>query len=812
MPSIVTTSPDPLAKTDPAVTLDRHTTAVAEETVALVDSPAVTSTLNATGVAIERDRLRNLAQLAGRLHDAGKATPEWQQAVRDNELPPPHSARSAAYAFEVLKTADYPPEYAFPVVLAILHHHTPFTTEHMRLHDPDRSLALDSDAAAMMTDKLADVGFPTVSVSSETERLLATELQRCRSLSPRDDAYTLYWMLTTILRSALIQADQYVSARQAGDTTGRPRPLQPANLDLYESLRPFQQAVDDVRAERLLGLAGCGEGKTHSALQWGQTMLEQGQADRLVFAMPTQVTTNNLLLSLTGGATGDEVREHVVPSDAALYHSAGEAFFESEVAQERWDTSETLLTERARRWFQNPVTVSTVDHVLSTLVNGYRGATIARGNLLRSAVIFDELHAYDEHTVGHILGALRQLSELGVPWYVMTATLPPHLQRDQAFDNCQTVESDGRLRDDLPPREPFTVTVDSTHLTADRVLDIVANRDATRVMVVKNTVQEARELARTLAAAGEEVLYYSSEFIEPHRRQKEEAIRNRFSNDTFEDERRQVLVATQVCEISLDLSADLLLTDLAPMDAVLQRAGRLHRSGIKPTATACRAHHDCSQCAVHDDYTYECRVFAPLGDAETWYPYAADPSEPAWTLLEQTADILQNAGTYRFDRSLDWVEAAHSGVDFEYNATRFEEAVREDRLYGPHRRVAADASTGDDALRLRKPATYRRTVFAAKYEDTDGTTWTPGERWQQEHDCPRAVCGVHVDDAGTACKRALQQFTQRYGIGVPQWWFHSDTIDISTRSLRGDEGGVPGAEVATVSYDYHFGVNAPNVP
>ena len=249
--------------------------------------------------------------------------------------------------------------------------------------------------------------------------------------------------------------------------------------------------------------------------------------------MPTQVTTNNLLLSITGGASGDNVREHVEPTDAALYHSAGEVFFESEAARERWDTNESLLTERARRWFQNPVTVSTVDHVLSTMVNGYRGATIARGNLLRSVIVFDELHAYDEHTVGHILGALRQLSEMGVPWYVMTATLPPHLRRDRAFDGCETVESDGRLRDDQPPREPFTVAVKSRRLTADRVLDIAADSDAKRVMVVKNTVREARELAQALDAAGREVIYYSSEFIEPHRRKKEEVIRERFSNNAI---------------------------------------------------------------------------------------------------------------------------------------------------------------------------------------------------------------------------------------------------------------------------------------
>lgn len=69
-----------------------------------------------------------------------------------------------------------------------------------------------------------------------------------------------------------------------------------------------------------------------------------------------------------------------------------------------------MLNERARQWFQKPVTVTTVDHVLSSLVNGYRGATIARGNLLRAGIIFGELHTYDPRLSGHIPAGVRLTS------------------------------------------------------------------------------------------------------------------------------------------------------------------------------------------------------------------------------------------------------------------------------------------------------------------------------------------------------------------------------------------------------------------
>lgn len=810
-----------LAKSGPPVSLTAHSQAVSETTERLLDTSVVQNRLEANGVAsnIDLKVVRELGQIAGQFHDAGKAHPEWQDAchaavdgVTEDRPFPPHSARSALYAFAAARDRGLPPFQGIAVTLAILHHHTPMTVERMR-GDQIRGPVSDLSGLTAMGDALRTIGFPDVSIDRQIRDSFEHAIADYHSKSPRADEYRPLGTLVTLLRTALIQADHYASAKAAGGSEPLPERLDSGELSLFETLRPFQQQIEAVDDDCLIGLAGCGEGKTHSALQWGRKMLDRERANRFVFAMPTQVTTNNLLLSLTD-SPNSKYRGHVPLTAAALYHSASETFYEGDVASERWGISDTQLDKRARRWFQRPVTVTTVDHVLSTLVNGYSWATAARGNLLQSAVIFDELHAYDTHTTGHILGAIAALDRAGVPWYVMSATIPPQIRQHRSVDGATEVQSEGRISDSLPPREPFTVSVEADHLDAETVLTKAEQTDARRIMVVRNTVSGARELARILLNAGEEVVYYSSAFTQGHREQKETEIRERFGGEYDESTSRQFLVATQVCEISLDLSADLLLTDLAPIDAIVQRAGRLHRTGIAPDADTCHDYRgdDCPHCAVlPSDHEYEAIIYAPLDDVDRWLPYATDTNTTDWTLLEQTAEVLSDADRYRFDRSLEWVDTVYEAVTIDFDATEMIRASRDDWLYGDARRVAPDADGGDDRLEIRDISSYKRAMFMHQYAEPDGSSWTPDERWKSEHDCPNSGrCGVHADII-TSCDHDFWTFMSQYTVGIPQWWLQSEEHPVTADRLLSDsDGPIEGAQIATVDYSYELGADPQN--
>ncbi len=814
--------PELLAKTDPVVSLPDHAKSVAETTGTLLDQQPLINRLAAgCNVDIQSTTLEGLGHLAGIVHDAGKAHPEWQQSARqqvtgDTEGSmslPPHSARSALYAYALVRDQGRPLVQGIAVTLAVLHHHTPMTRGRMRREEVRNSVN-DLSALQSMTDALAAAGFPRVSIDAQISKSFLSAVDQYHSYDPRDEDYKLLGTLVTALRAALIQADHYASATEAGDTAPLPQTLAPADLSLFETRRPFQQQVDDTTASRLVGLAGCGEGKTHSALQWGTGLLEDGDVNRLVFAMPTQVTTNNLLFGLTGVDEADATG-HISPEQTALYHSASELFYRDIESTEQWDISAAQQSQRARRWFQQPVTVTTVDHVLSTLVNGYDWASVARGNLLQSAVIFDELHAYDTYTTGHILGGIAALNRLDIPWYVMSATLPPQIRKHQALDQGTELRSSGQITSSLPPREPFTVTVRSTGLSAENVLDAADGRDARRIMVVRNTVSRARELARELRDAGEEVVYYSSAFTQEHRKRKEAEIRTKFGGEYNPKDPRQFLISTQVCEISLDLSADLLLTDLAPIDAIIQRAGRLHRTGVRPTAAACHALRDgdCPQCAaLPGDHEYEAIVYAPLADHDQWLPYATDRDSLDWELLQETQAVLSTADRYRFDWSIEWVDAVYEDLEVSFETAKFRQASNQDLFYGPARRIASDADHGQEDLQLRDISSQRQTVFMQSYRDPDGTTWTPSDRWQAEHECPRErVCGLHVDHT-TACDREFWSFAKQYAVEIPRWWLQEPDHPVAiVGGLVDEHGELPGTRVANIEYTYQLGADPQRV-
>lgn len=811
-------SPDLYAKSDPPVSLREHVVSVADTASEFIDSSTVQQRLDTfkQGTFSER-RLRELAKLAGRFHDTGKAHPDWQRACRahideinegDNQEPPfpPHSTRSAIYASAVLETLDVTQLERLAIALAILHHHTPLAHRHMRIGEQSPQGVATS--CKSMTTALAEAQFPDIDIMPATVKQFQQTTGRVRSQRfMEDDQYMVLGALTTFLRTALIQADHNVSADD--DQLG-PHRLTQESLSLYDSLRPFQQQIAETSSDELVGLAGCGEGKTHTALQWADKLLKNESINRLVFAMPTQVTTNNLLLSLTG-ADGDGPEEgHIGPESAALYHSAADSFYTSDMGEEQWATDEVAREIRAGEWFQRPVTVTTVDHVLATLINGYRYAGIARGNLLQSGIVFDEIHAYDNHTVGHILGAIKHLSALDIPWYVMTATLPPTIRNRSAFNDATVQTSTGQLRSEQPPREPFSIAVSEAVLTQEHVEEWAEKTDATRVMVVKNTVRDAQEIAQGLAETGADVIYYSSEFPRAERATKEDEVREIFGSDSLSSDTKY-LVSTQVCEISLDLSADLLLTDIAPIDALIQRFGRVHRNGVGPDVESCRSiTDDCTTCQHRQsDFNYRCVVFSPLSDSsvEAWYPYAPERNTDEWSLLESSEEVLRTADQYRFDRSQRWMGSVYANLNRHLDTHTFQNAARTDWLYGPRRATGPDEVEGQEQLQLRQISPYRIDVLAESYYTSNGETWAPAEKWSQEHDCRSGKpCGVHAGGVNE-CKQDLWGFLQDYTIPIPTYWLNTtDESGVSTRNLHLSGEPVETTLVANVTYTYTEGV------
>lgn len=351
------------------------------------------------------------------------------------------------------------------------------------------------------------------------------------------------------------------------------------------AFRPFQLAVEKCGKEGsalTLATAGCGAGKSAAAYLWARTVCERQCPEgdghfRLFFCLPTTGTTTEHFK--------DYALEAEVPSE--LCHSRAEVDLqemarthdEEEAGPTDKNTGQGTLgaaqdkLDALSLWGARLV-VCTADTVLGMMANARRSLYAAPA-IFQAALVFDEIHAFDDVLFGHLLVFLRSFPKLRV--LLMTASLPA--ARLQAL--CA-------IRPDLAivPGPPDLEKIERYHihhpadptLWRDELDRAVAAGE--RVLWVCNQVEWAN---RTYKMCCEMFKTAQIEVYHSRLRYKDRSRRHRRVIDDFKRQgQATILVATQVAEMSLDLSADLLITDEAPIPALIQRMGRLNRH--KPTS------------------------------------------------------------------------------------------------------------------------------------------------------------------------------------------------------------------------------------
>jgi CRISPR-associated endonuclease/helicase Cas3 len=355
----------------------------------------------------------------------------------------------------------------------------------------------------------------------------------------------------------------------------------------FEGYTPFQTRCGDAEGH-VIAVAPTGGGKTEAAVLWALRQVERGRARKIMILLPTMVTANSIHKRLAAFFESDGYDDKV-----GLVHSTADLVRQSAADEDETDKADVRADHLSETHFFRPVTVGTVDQLLVPLFHAGRWAlkTLAAAN---SAVVIDEVHAYEPHTLGLITLMIRQLAPLGTRFMVMSATMPRPLV--EVIGNALTagaggaaawrVEKDDDLLDsarntwkacDTPLSEWLLVKdARGRHAPSPGFLNLWAERndrgEPLNILVVVNTVKRCQDLAKALRGFAFELTCYHSKFIFDHRREKERRIDKRPP---------RLLIATQVVEVSLDIDYDILLTECAPMDALAQRAGRVNRARRK---------------------------------------------------------------------------------------------------------------------------------------------------------------------------------------------------------------------------------------
>ena len=351
----------------------------------------------------------------------------------------------------------------------------------------------------------------------------------------------------------------------------QPIDLQNVVLDRLRGQAPrtFQQKVADSDDRLTLVEAGCGSGKTVAAYLWAA---RHAQNRRLFFCYPTTATASE---GFSGYLPDPDF-------DALLVHGRSVIDYRllpniPEMGNEEKDILANRL-EALDMW-PVPAVVCTAHTVLGLLQNVRRGL-YAWPSLVRAAYVFDEVHAFDDTLFAHLLRFLTEFP--GAPVLVMTATLPPE-KRQMLQKIAQTRGGgicciSGPPERESAPRYRLEDCGEKFDLAWQKIADVL--RGGGKVLWVCNTVNRAIAISERAEQQGMPVELYHSRF-----RYRDRLQRQRSVIDGFHASVPMLAVTTQVAEMSLDLSADLLVSEYAPVPSLIQRLGRLNRSEEIPRET-----------------------------------------------------------------------------------------------------------------------------------------------------------------------------------------------------------------------------------
>jgi len=413
--------------------------------------------------------------------------------------------------------------------------------------------------------------------------------------------------------------------KQANGEPTSANACQQAALELAERLPEGQPALFIIETPM-------GSGKTEAALAIADRWLCQGTATGIYYALPTQATANQMLgrvwAFLDNNSAIEKTELHLLHAHAELqreYQELREAAkklrvpFIKSIHDADEDIKQTSGEIQASEWFAArkrgllaSFAVGTVDQALLAVLRQARHMFVRLYGLAGKVVVIDECHAYDTYTSTLLEGLLSWLSIMNTPVILLSATLPTEMRRKllQAYapeadlpkevsypciiaadreaktalyESVKVAENEGDeglkpatfqlhlLKTGSDPEERWA--------EVEKTLDEQLHEGGCALCVL-NTVVEAQGLYQHLAKKDDlkDILHlFHARFPLGQRLAIEDRCKELFGKDQSKRPDKAIVIATQVAEQSLDVNFDLLITDLAPIDLILQRMGRTHR-------------------------------------------------------------------------------------------------------------------------------------------------------------------------------------------------------------------------------------------
>ena len=589
--------------------------------------------------SLSREEMYRLGLFLGRIHDVGKITNEFQNMISKgcpelrgrildaglplaDQISPQH--HSLLGQIILLRGCEEEPGPQSVACVIGAHHGKP--SEHadsgVPPHDPSgRWQALQEKWMALILEQCGFDSRENLPVLSQPAQVLWIGLLIMADWIASNEYY--FPLLSLEEDGTSIDYDRRVN--QAMHRLSLTRPWIPEEAwdaeQLYQERFGFTpnevqkmvaKAVEETDHPGLYILeAQMGVGKTEAALAAAEAIAAKTLHSGIYFGLPTQATANGIFPRLRTWAEEQSVQEaHSIllahggaqlnEDYAALLHGTAETDSDG-------NDSGILVNE----WFSGRKQMLLSDFVIGTvdqlLMAGLKQKHVMLRHLglANKIVIVDECHAYDAYMNQYLEAVLKWLGAYHVPVLLLSATLPRDRRRDLILAYQNQKHKKGKTEPWMDSLQyPLLTWTEGTRVrqesitlaTADRQVKIsmpewetddyesVAEdlqeklRNGGCAGVILNTVRRAQACAAVLRKhfKAEEILVLHAQYLMPDRADREKQLLQKLGKKGRRPE-RLIVVGTQVLEQSLDIDFDYLLTDLCPMDLLLQRIGRLHR-------------------------------------------------------------------------------------------------------------------------------------------------------------------------------------------------------------------------------------------
>lgn len=333
--------------------------------------------------------------------------------------------------------------------------------------------------------------------------------------------------------------------------------LKEQNFNFLDTiLKPFKHQEDSwVSQGNVLLIAPTGQGKTESALGWLRNQIKNRQG-RAFYILPFTASINAMVKRVSKNLQNDEL--------VGLLHAKAKFFIDEYYEKKDGQTLVDLIDLHKKVY--KPFKVATPFQILKWAF-GVKGFEKGLTELAGSYLIIDEIHVYDDELYQNIIFFLKWLiKKLSIKIFIMSATIPTFAQKQLADElNVDIIKPENKLLQKLKRHKICLIDGD----IKDSIIEHIKDKNL-KVLIVCNTVSKAQLIYDLLKDHDSKIMLHSRFNANDRVRIEEEII----------SRQPQILIGTQAIEVSLNIDYDIIFSEIAPLDSLLQRFGRVYRGRI----------------------------------------------------------------------------------------------------------------------------------------------------------------------------------------------------------------------------------------